>query len=194
MKKLFFTFFRNTKLVKRKYYATGLGTYFLNVIFKRLLFLYKGDFLLHFTSRINSPQNLKIVDWDNNSSVHLSLATSFGCYYQAINGIEFGKNTIWAPNVMFISSNHDYKSLQKNVKAKPIVIGNDVWIGSNSVILPKTNIGDFSIVGAGAVVTKSFPSHSIIAGNPARIIAKRCTTCLDKIGVNESKCLLCGNL
>lgn len=149
---------------------------------------------MHFTSRINSPQNIKIADWNNNSSVHLSFATSSGCYYQAINGIEFGKNTIWAPNVMFISSNHDFKSLKKSVKTKPIVIGNDVWIGANSVILPSTNIGDFSIVGAGSVVTKSFPSHSIIAGNPAIIIAKRCTICLDKISIDRSKCLLCENL
>lgn len=57
-----------------------------------------------------------------------------------------------------------------NVLSKPIIIEDDVWIGANSIILKGVTIGARSIVGAGSVVTKSFPSDSIIAGNPAKLI------------------------
>ncbi|MDD5360373.1 MAG: CatB-related O-acetyltransferase [Sulfurovaceae bacterium] len=56
-----------------------------------------------------------------------------------------------------------------------IIIEDDVWIGSNSVILSGVKIGRGSIIGAGSVVTKSIPAYSIVAGNPATIIKKRFT-------------------
>ena len=53
---------------------------------------------------------------------------------------------------------------------QPAVIGNDVWIGSNSTILGGVRIGDGAVIGAGAVVTKDVPPYSIVAGNPARVV------------------------
>ena len=186
-----FLLFAKSKIVRRKYYATGLGTLIVNLLIKKIFHLYKGDFLLHFTSRINSPNKIKISNWDSNSSVHLSFATSSGCYYQALNGIYFGNDTIWAPNVMFISANHDYNEIKKSVLSEPIYIGDFVWIGANAVILPNVKIGNYCIVGAGAIVTKSFPDYSIIAGNPAKIIGMRCKKCLTKIPKENILCSEC---
>ena len=54
----------------------------------------------------------------------------------------------------------------------PVKIGNDVWVGGNSVILPGVTIGDGTVIGAGSVVTKDIPGGVIAAGNPCRVIRK----------------------
>ncbi len=161
------------RFIERKYYATGFGTYLVNSIFKRILFINKGDFLTHFTSRVNSAEKIKFNGTDL-TSLYLSFATSGGCYYQALNGIEFGEGTIWAYNCSFISSNHDFSEMKSHTKSKPIEIGKNVWIGAGCVILPGVSIGDNVVVGAGAIVTKSFPSNCVIAGNPAKLLYMRC--------------------
>lgn len=56
---------------------------------------------------------------------------------------------------------------------KPVVVGNDVWIGRSAIVLPGVSIGDGAVVGAGAVVTKSVEPYAIVAGNPARLIRYR---------------------
>lgn len=58
----------------------------------------------------------------------------------------------------------------KNEYTKPIVIGNKVWIGTNAIILKGVTIGDGAIIAAGAVVTHDVPSHTIVAGVPAKVI------------------------
>ncbi|ACT04362.1 CatB-related O-acetyltransferase [Paenibacillus sp. JDR-2] len=82
---------------------------------------------------------------------------------------------------------HDYKSVttsyapifnfnfyEKKMEQKyEILIGNDVWIGNNAIILPGVKIGDGAVIAAGAVVTKDVPAYAIVAGNPARIIKYR---------------------
>jgi acetyltransferase-like isoleucine patch superfamily enzyme len=94
-----------------------------------------------------------------------------GCYIQALNGIIIGDYTQIAPNVGLISSNHKVEDNRNHVKVKPIVIGKYCWIGMNAIILPEVELGDFTVVGAGAVVTKSFPEgYCVIAGNPAKKI------------------------
>ena len=97
---------------------------------------------------------------------------SGGCYIQGGNGIEIGDGTIFAPGVKVISANHDPKDLKHWLPDRPIRIGNSCWIGANAVILPRVELGDNVIVGAGAVVTKSFPSNVVLVGNPARVIGK----------------------
>ena len=95
-----------------------------------------------------------------------------GQYINARNGIEIGVNVRIGPAVKLISANHDPLDYDKHIDAGPIIIGNNCWLGSNVVILPEVNLGDHTIVAAGAVVTKSFSGNCIIGGVPARLIKK----------------------
>ena len=122
---------------------------------------------VHFTSSVTVPERIKI-----GSGVEISFMVSGHCYYQAANGIEIGDGTIWAPGVKMISANHDPADLDRHLPAEPIRIGKGCWIGANAVILPAVQLGDRVVVGAGAVVTKSFPADSVIVGNPARALEK----------------------
>lgn len=95
-----------------------------------------------------------------------------GCYWQNHDGkITIGQGTYIAPNVGIITTNHDIIDPSKHVKGKDVTIGENCWIGMNAVILPGVTLGNHTTVGAGAVVTHSFPEgHCVIAGNPAKII------------------------
>jgi len=90
-----------------------------------------------------------------------------------------GKNVMMGPSVVFIGSNHAFSDPEKplqeqgSVECPPIEVGDNVWIGTNVIVLPGRKIGKSSIVGAGAVVTKDVPEYAIVAGNPAKVIRYR---------------------
>ncbi len=97
---------------------------------------------------------------------------SSNTYFQSYDAqIEIGHGTYIAQGVGLITSNHDVYDLDKRSGAANVIIGEKCWVGMNSVILPGVTLGDHTIVGAGSVVTHSFPQgYVIIAGNPAKII------------------------
>ena len=96
-----------------------------------------------------------------------------GCYIQSKEGIIIGDYTQIAPNVAIISANHDRYDTRKHVRAVPVKIGKYCWIGFGAILLPEVELGDFTIVAAGAVVTKSFPEgHCVLGGNPAKVISQ----------------------
>lgn len=156
---------------ERKYQSIGLNRYLLNIYFQRILRHNAScDFSVHFTSVVTGFRNIIIEDPKSNSSSFKSFASSPNCYYAAANGIIFKKDALWGPGVKFVSSNHNAIDRKQIINNKPIIIGKNVWIGANSVILPGIEIGNNSSVGAGSIVTKNIPENVIAAGNPARII------------------------
>lgn len=127
---------------------------------------------VHPTSRIVNPKNVLI-------GVDTCPGIMGNCYIQAIGIIHIGDYTQIASNVSIISANHDLYDTRIHIP-EAVKIGKYCWLGVGVVVLPGVILGDFTIVGAGAVVTRSFPEgYCIIAGNPARRIKE-----LDK-----SKCL-----
>ena len=96
-------------------------------------------------------------------------------------GITIGNDVMMGPYCMMCTSNHAIGDLttpmrkQGHAERKPIVIGNDIWIGARVTILPGVHVGDGSVIGAGAVVTKDVEPYSIVAGNPAKKIGSRLT-------------------
>lgn len=93
--------------------------------------------------------------------------------------VTIGDNVMIGPYLLCYTQNHAFDLMdvpmidQGFSEAKPIVIGNDVWIGARVIVLPGVTIGDGCIIGAGAVVTKSIPPYSIAGGSPARVIKSR---------------------
>lgn len=94
-----------------------------------------------------------------------------------IGGIEIGNQVMLGTHVQVYSSNHEMKREKpirfQSLELRRTVIGNDVWVGGNAVILGGVTIGDGAVIGAGAIVTKDVPPYAIMGGNPARLIRYR---------------------
>ena len=87
--------------------------------------------------------------------------------------VTFGDNVFIAPNCAFYAASHplDYKTRNKGLEyAKPIKVGNNVWIGGNVVVLGGVTIGNNVVIGAGSVVTKDIPDNCLAYGVPAKKI------------------------
>lgn len=108
-------------------------------------------------------------------NVEIGERTIIGLGNTIIGPVVIGNDVMLAQNVVVSGMNHGYDDInlppsrQKDV-TKQINIGDEVWIGANSVITAGVTIGKHSVIGAGSVVTKDIPPFSIAVGNPARII------------------------
>lgn len=121
---------------------------------------------VHHTSKVIAPNNIT-------KGILCDPGDNINNYIQANNGISFGNNIELAPGVSIISANHDTENLSKHTKATPIRIGNNVWIGANSTVLPGVTIGNNVTIGANSVVTKDIPSNSVAVGNPCKVIKEK---------------------
>ena len=110
-------------------------------------------------------------DFGKNITVGKDVFINSGCRFQDHGGITIDDGAQIGHNVVIATLNHNFiPEKRRNMFAKPVHIGKNVWIGSNSTVLPGITIGENAVVGAGSVVTKDVPPMTVVAGNPARII------------------------
>ena len=110
-------------------------------------------------------------DFGKNITVGKNVFINACCPFQDQGGIPLGDNCLVGHNVVFATLNHGFAPEERqSMLPAPIVVGRNVWIGSNSTILQGVTIGDNSIIAAGSVVTKDVPANAIVAGVPARFI------------------------
>lgn len=89
--------------------------------------------------------------------------------------VKFGDNVFIAPNCAFYTAGHPFDVEQRNKGleyAKPITVGNNVWIGGNVAVVPGVTIGDNCVIGAGSVVVKDIPANSLAVGNPCKVVRR----------------------
>ncbi len=112
-------------------------------------------------------------DYGSNIKVGKNVFLNFNCCILDVMEVKMGDNALIGPNVQIYTAIHpmDAKTRSSLLEfAKPIKIGNDVWIGGGAIICPGVTIGDRVVIGAGAVVTKDVPDDVFVGGNPAKII------------------------
>ncbi|WP_316833066.1 acyltransferase [Pedobacter aquatilis] len=107
--------------------------------------------------------------------VEIGRGTIIGMSNVIIGPIQIGNDVMFAQNIVASGLNHGYEDIntppsKQKVVCKKITIGNNVWIGANSVITAGVKLGTHCVIGAGSVVTKDIPDYSIAVGNPAKII------------------------
>lgn len=112
-------------------------------------------------------------DYGTNIKLGKNVYMNYGCTFLDVNEIEVGDNTMFAPHVSVYTATHPVEYDLRNQSQEygfKIKIGKNCWIGGNVIIMPKVTIGDGSVIGAGAVVTKDVPPNSIVVGNPGRVL------------------------
>ena len=124
------------------------------------------------------PDNFRVfppfyTDFGRNIHVGDNVFINACCQFQDQGGIWLGDGCLIGHNVVFATLNHDLSPDRRQICVpKSIVLGRNVWVGSNSTILSGVTIGDNAVVAAGAVITKNVEANSIVGGVPAKFIRK----------------------
>ena len=143
--------------------------------------------VIHRSARIDTPPYRKFSLGDysvvesfaciNNAvgDVLIGDYTRIGLHNTIIGPVKIGSHVNLAQGITVTALNHNFDDTNKRideqgVSTKAVTIEDDVWIGTNAVILPGVTIGNHCVVAAGAVVTKDVPPHSLVAGVPAKVI------------------------
>lgn len=122
------------------------------------------------------PDTLRVfppfyTDFGKNIHIGENVFINACCHFQDHGGVTLGDGCQIGHNVVFATLNHGIEPENRRFTyPAPIVLGRNVWVGSNSTILQGVTIGDNSVVAAGAVVTKDVPADTIVGGVPARVI------------------------
>ena len=113
------------------------------------------------------------VDYGSNITIGARSFANFGLTALDVAPITIGDDVLMGTHVQLLTPTHPVEPGPRRDKweaAKPIVIGDNVWLGGGVVVCPGVTIGENTVVGAGAVVTKDLPANVVAVGNPARVI------------------------
>jgi len=133
----------------------------------------RGRYKLKLGRRSLIEASAVICTWQGD--VILGDGASVGIGSIVLGPVRIGENSLCSQNCFISGQSHRYDDVSVNVRSQgfnidPVVVGKNVWIGSNSVILPGVKIGNNTVVGAGSTVIKDIPSYAVAVGNPAKVI------------------------
>ncbi|WP_373819986.1 sugar O-acetyltransferase [Glaesserella sp.] len=112
-------------------------------------------------------------DYGNHIFLGENFYSNYNCTMLDVATITIGNNVMFAPNVSLFTAGHPIDPEKRNSGLEfgmPITIGDNVWIGGNTVVMPNVNIGNNVVIGAGSVVTKDIPDNSVAVGNPCKVL------------------------
>lgn len=112
-------------------------------------------------------------DYGSNMEVGDKVFFNFNCVVLDVTYVKIGSRTLFGPNVQIYTATHplNHEERASGLEfAKPILIGEDVWVGGSAIICPGVTIGDRAVIGAGSVVTRDISSDVFAAGNPCKVI------------------------
>lgn len=120
--------------------------------------------MLHNGITVHNPENLEIGD---------DVALGDRVTILAFGGVKIGSRVMLAHDTSIITATHNHtnKVMVNEILYSSVDIGDDVWIGAKTIIMPGVTIGNGAVVGAGSIVTRSVPSNSIAFGAPAKVVA-----------------------
>lgn len=122
-------------------------------------------------------------EFGKNITIGSDVYINFGCVILDCGQVTIGNNTLIGPNVGIYDANHVLDAEERiagGLKPGNVHIGNRVWIGGNTILLPNITIGDDTVIGAGSIVTHDIPSGVVAVGNPCYVLRK--ITEKDKVG------------
>ena len=114
-------------------------------------------------------------DYGTNIEVGKNFFANYNCTIIDVAKVRIGDNCQFAPNVSIYTAGHPIHPVSRNSLyeyGKEVIIGDNVWIGGNTVICPGVHVGSNTVIGAGSVVTRDIPDWCVAAGNPCRVIRK----------------------
>lgn len=142
--------------------------------YKKIRYFFVSRFLENCGKHVNFEHGAR---FDSELTIGDESGVGINC---SVGGrVTIGDHVMMGPECVLLASNHRFDRLdipmchQGFDEPQPIRIGNDVWIGTRVIIMPGVTIGDHSIIGAGAVVTKDVPPYAIVGGVPARVLKMR---------------------
>lgn len=112
-------------------------------------------------------------DYGNNIYIGDNFYANYDSIILDVANVTIGDNVFFAPRVHIFTAGHPIDAIVRNTNlefGKAVTIGDNVWVGGNTVINPGVTIGDNVVIGSGSVVTRDIPSNVVAAGNPCRVL------------------------